>query len=154
MKPIIGVTGHRDICHNKETLRKALKEVLLKENAGSVITGMAVGFDTLVAEVCIESGIPFIAAVPCLGQERVWPKAVQEHYKTLLESADRIHITSSGGYAAWKMFVRNQWIVDNSSLMIAYHDGSDKGGTASCVAYALKQKRKVINLYNVLSLSP
>ncbi|MFA6049977.1 MAG: SLOG family protein [Candidatus Paceibacterota bacterium] len=154
VKPIIGVTGHRNIIHDKEAVQKLLKQKLSELQPASVITGMAIGFDTLVAETCLEMGIPFIAAVPCIGQERIWPAGAQEHYRELIDKAQKVVIVSAGGYAAWKMHARNSWIVNNSDSMICYFDGKDKGGTAGCVKYASQKKKPLFNCFSSLLLPP
>ena len=51
-----------------------------------------------------------------------------------------------GGYAAWKMQKRNQFMVDHSNLLIAVWDGSS-GGTSNCVAYAKKIGLQIV-LFN------
>lgn len=150
---VVGITGHRTMIHDKTTLKEILKNKLTSElKADLVITGMAIGWDTLVAETCVELGIPFVAAVPCIGQERLWPPFAQQHYKNLLAKAERIEIVSPGGYAAWKMHVRNEWIVKNSDLMVAYFDGADKGGTSSCLKFARRQGKKIHNIFEALPL--
>ena len=53
---------------------------------------------------------------------------------------------SEPGYAAWKMQVRNKWMVDNSDLVLALWNGTD-GGTANCVRYAEKVGKPITNLW-------
>lgn len=98
------------------------------------IVGMALGIDTLAALICFDIGIPFIAAVPCLSQERMWPKKSQDRYKELLLLAERI-VYVSQEYSSYCMQKRNIWMVDNSDVLIAVWDGTS-GGTANCVKYA------------------
>lgn len=108
-----------------------------------VITGMALGFDQLVAEVCSDINVPFCAAIPCKEQEKMWNKAQKEKYYLLLAKASRTIYVDDGEYAPWKMQKRNQWIVDNCNEMLSYWDGSKEGGTANCLKYAKNMKRKV-----------
>lgn len=107
------------------------------------ISGMALGVDQWSAELCIKLGIPFTAAVPFVGQENVWPE--KQHYRYLLSKAKDIHIVSAGGYASWKLQTRNEWMVDNSDILIAVWDGSS-GGTGNCVDYAEKVERTIIRI--------
>lgn len=124
----------------KEALRKELNLLRREDPALCAITGMALGVDQWAAEVCFELGIPYLAAVPFQGQERVWPDHAKTHYEYLLRRANAVHVVSDGGYAAWKLHKRNQWMVDNCDLLLAVWDGTG-GGTASCVAYAVERKR-------------
>jgi uncharacterized phage-like protein YoqJ len=70
---------------------------------------MALGVDQDFAEICIQLGIPFTAAVPHLGQEVLWPEESQNKYRGLLGQAAQIVIVSPGGYAAWKLQKRNEY---------------------------------------------
>jgi uncharacterized phage-like protein YoqJ len=107
---------------------------------------MALGFDQDLAYVSIEMAIPFIAAVPFVGQERIWPQEAKDFYNQLLSVAESIVIVSPGEYSVDKMQARNEWMVDHCSILIACWDGS-KGGTGNCVKYA-KEIRREIDLIN------
>lgn len=107
-----------------------------------VISGMAPGFDQDLAEVSIDMGIPFVAAIPFAGQERMWPPDAQRHYKKLLKLAYEVVTVCEGDYERWKMQARNEWMVDHCSDLIAAFDGS-QGGTANTVNYANKVQRPI-----------
>lgn len=141
---IIAGTGHRpdklggynpnnpvrmSVFHETEALLMEIKPTY-------VITGMALGFDQLLAEVCIGLGIPFVAAIPFEGQESVWPKPAKDKYHQLLEKANSKFIVSPGGYSPDKMHIRNEWMVNEATQIIACWDKSP-GGTGSCVSYAM-----------------
>lgn len=100
----------------------------------TLITGMALGIDTLFALIAIEFNIPFVAAIPFIGQENVWPKKSKDIYYELLHKARYSKIVSKGGYSAGKMQVRNEWMVDECDILIGVFDGST-GGTANCIHY-------------------
>ena len=151
METIAAFTGHRTkkllgcweesgpkydkIC---EQIEKALNEI----HPVKAISGMALGIDQWAANICIKLGIPLIAAIPFIGQERRWPAEKQSTYhKLLLLAAEQI-IVCEGPYASWKMQKRNEWMVDNCSILIAVHNGSS-GGTANCLKYAAKIGREV-----------
>ncbi len=87
--------------------------------------------------------IPFIAAVPFLGQESCWPKQTKDKYFDLLSKAESKVIVCEGNYAAWKMQKRNQYMVDNSDILIAVYDGTS-GGTQNCVNYANTKTKQII----------
>lgn len=150
----VAFTGHRpgrlfgfDL---HDPRRLAIKASLTKVLEGlerplSAISGMALGFDQDAADVCVEMAIPFIAAIPFLGQEKVWPLSSRKHYERLLSKASEVIVVSPGGYASFKMQKRNEWLVDHSELLIACWDGSD-GGTGNCVKYAEKMGREIHRL--------
>ena len=110
-----------------------------------VITGMALGVDQWAAHICLALNIPFVAAIPCDNQERLWPEKAQEEYRHLLRFASRIEYVPGGPYQPWKMQKRNEWMVDNANLVVSVWDQSD-GGTANCVAYARKKGREIFNI--------
>jgi uncharacterized phage-like protein YoqJ len=123
---------------------KTLK-ILKKLKPDSAITGMALGFDTLAAWICIELEIPYIAAVPFLGQEKVWPQKSRLQYNFLLKKASKVEYISEPGFSSKKMQIRNEWMVNNADIVIACYDGS-KGGTANCFNYAKNKGKHIIRI--------
>lgn len=153
---IVAVTGHRPdklggyAPENplRAWIKARLREQLLQRRPFRPlygISGMALGVDQDFVAVCIELGIPFIAAVPFIGQERRWPTPARERYVELLEQACDIEIVCTGGYERWKMLARNQWMVDHCNVLFAVFDGS-AGGTASTVLYADSVQREICRI--------
>ena len=144
---IVAATGHRPDklggyeweAPKREWVRNQIKDFLVKYQPERCISGMALGVDQDFAFCCIELAIPFTAAIPFVGQENTWPSSSQTFYEWLLERADDVVVVSPGGYAAWKMQVRNVWMVDHCDLVLAVWDGSE-GGTANCYRYACEHK--------------
>lgn len=126
-------------------INNEITRTLIDLKPTKAISGMALGIDQIAVEVCIKLGIPFIAAVPFKGQELAWPIASQKKYFELLERADSIEYVSPGGYAAWKMQVRNQFMVDRCDVLIAVFDGTP-GGTKNCFDYAVAKSKKIIRI--------
>jgi uncharacterized phage-like protein YoqJ len=129
-----------------DRLRGLASAFIDKERPEKVVTGMALGWDQAVALAAIEKGVPFVAAIPCDVQDKLWPDASKALYKAILEKASEAVVVSLGGYAAWKMQARNKWMVDAASLLVALWDGSD-GGTANCVRYAESRSVRIVNLW-------
>jgi len=121
------------------------KQILLELKPEKCISGMALTYDQYAANLCINMKIPFIAAIPFIGQESQWPKDSQIIYNKILDKAVEKVIVSPGGYTAAKMQIRNQYMVDNSDVLIALWDGS-KGGTGNCVEYAESIGRKIVRI--------
>lgn len=113
------------------------ENILLQLKPDKCISGLALGYDQYAMSVCLKLGIPVLAAVPFLGQEKAWPEASQKSYRRLLAKAAEVVIVSEGGYAPWKMQTRNEWMVNNCDLLLCCWDGS-RGGTGNCVVYAEK----------------
>lgn len=154
---IVAFTGHRPdklggynlpndtynlVCQKIESALKELKPE-------KVIVGMALGVDQWAAHIAVKLGIPFIAAVPFIGQEGVWPAQSKTIYKILLAKASEIVIVSEGGYSAQKLQIRNEWMVNQllnpEDRLIAIWDGT-KGGTGNCVEYATNAGKEIYRI--------
>lgn len=147
---IIGVTGHRDMQHTNQEVARIIKAQLMLRKPDEVITGMALGYDSLVADVCIELNIPYIGAIPFEGQHLKWSTAQQVHYSYLVSKAKSCVWTDNEGYAIWKFHKRNRWIVDHSDVIMTYYDHRKEGGSYEAVKYAVQQSKEVINIYEQL----
>lgn len=147
---IVAVTGHRPgkvggyVLYNTTQLMVIAKlhAVLDALQPAKVITGMALGVDQWMAEVCVDRRLPFLAAIPFPGQESQWPPESQERYRDLLQKACEVVCVSNSPYHPGLLQVRNEWMVDRADRVVAVWDGS-AGGTANCVRYAQKVGKTV-----------
>ncbi len=139
-------TGHR-------VLKKDIKlekidnivDTLISQGYDTFLVGMALGFDLLCFERLLlkkNKNIKIIACIPCKGQEGKYPSKEKERYKNLLEQADeKLYMFEE--YENGCMFVRNRFMVENSSVLIAYFY-KKSGGTYYTVNYAEKRKKNII----------
>lgn len=147
---IVAGTGHRpeklggyvtpNITYRR--VMEGMDRALLTLRPDHIISGMALGVDQWLAELCVFNGIPFTAAIPFQGFESEWQMPSQIKFRQLLSKAARIHIVCPGGYSAWKMQQRNMWMVDNCDHVLAVWDGSS-GGTKNCVEYAMQKNKPI-----------
>lgn len=114
----------------------------------TVITGMALGWDTAIAEAAYCLDIPYRAYIPFVGQESRWSAPAQKLYHNILKYAAEVVEVEEPGYAAWKMLSRDRRMVDDSHKMLALWDGSESSGTGKTVEYALSRNKEVINLWS------
>lgn len=120
----------------RDNVLRALLAELRRLNPGHAITGMALGVDTWAAECCIHLGIPFTAAVPFDGQDRMWPRESRLKYERLLRKAARVEIVCGPQVDINEaMQIRNEWMVDRCDHLIAVWNGT-RGGTANAVKFA------------------
>jgi uncharacterized phage-like protein YoqJ len=154
---ILSTTGHRKIHVNGyspyskeifDMLVLTAEQVLSELKPTKVLSGLALNWDQSVCQACINLGIPYIGASPFLGQERKWPESSQKEYRRFVAAAENVVIVSEGGYAAWKMQVRNCYLVDNSDKLLALWDGSE-GGTGNAVHYARRINKEIINCWSI-----
>jgi uncharacterized phage-like protein YoqJ len=154
---ILSVTGHRPdkLGGYGEKNRKLLIEYAMESldfidadyTVEKVLTGMALGWDQAIAEACIRLDRPFVAVIPFYEQPLRWPEESRKRYKELLNCAEKVICPSNSmGYAVYKMQLRNEYMVDQSSYVLALWNGSD-GGTKNCVEYARKKNVPIVNCW-------
>lgn len=143
-------TGHRKNLGKEEV--QDTEEVIdfaIAIGYKTFLCGMAMGFDSLAFE-CVykrkkmDKEIRLIACVPCKGQEKYFPKKEQKAYQSRLNQADQVLILSEK-YFSGCMHVRNRFMVDHSSCVIAFLR-ENTGGTAYTVNYAKEKKKLLINV--------
>ena len=111
------------------------------------ISGMAIGFDIMCAEIVLEfkkkyKNIILECEVPCKGQESKWIEKEQIRYRRILKQADKIRCIYDK-YVDGCMKERNPYMINNSSLVIALFNGQ-WGGTKQTIEYAKSQGVEVI----------
>jgi uncharacterized phage-like protein YoqJ len=153
MSFIIAGTGHRPSKlggYGKDIhsdLVNLASDWLVENKPTKVISGMALGWDQALAEAAIAYDIKTIAAIPFKGQESIWPPQSIKLYNDILKKCSSVHIVSTGTYSAQKLQIRNQWMVDHCTHILALWDGTS-GGTGNCIKYAMTKNRPIDNLWN------
>jgi len=149
---IVCGTGHRPDGIAEEYGSVIIKAEVKLRKVDRFVCGMAAGFDLLAGKAAMNVGIPITAARPW-AKHSVPGAEWKLLYAEVLEYADVIHIVSEGepgsrGEAAGMLHTRNHWMVDNSDAVMAYWNGSEKGGTFECRKYAKKVGKPVANIIN------
>lgn len=153
-------TGHRRLTASQHQRCEALLTMviprLVRGGVNRFCAGGALGFDTLAAETLLDLrdrrglDLTLTIAVPCPGQDAKWPPALRKKYREILDRADSVELLADEYYSGC-MQARNRYMVDRSERLIAFWiPDQTAGGTAMTVNYALKQGRKVLNLYDYL----
>lgn len=151
----IAFTGHRNIvADNLLPLKEELTAVLTEQyNKGyhTFITGGARGFDLLSAEVVLSmqerfADIQLFIAVPYAGHHLYFTDNEIERYADVAEKATSNIILSSYYYEDC-FLRRNDYILEHSSLLIAYYGQSFYSGTGYTVRRAEANKTPIINLF-------
>lgn len=113
------------------------------------LSGMAEGFDHMAASAVLLARnsfpeIELICVVPFPEQaQRFEPFWKAEHARAVKE-AQRV-ITISEQYHSGVFYRRNDFLVDNASVLVCYYDGQP-GGTHYTVQLAEKKQLEIINL--------
>ena len=150
-------TGHRPekLTQPETMIKRNLETEIQKAIADgytTFITGMARGVDIWAGQIVLRERaknpqIHLICAVPHPDFEKGWKEEWQREYRCLLDSADSVHVISDRYTGPGVYMVRNKWMVDHSSRVIAVCN-DQKSGTRNTMDYALKQNVDIIDLYN------
>lgn len=147
---IVAGTGHRKTGLSDAALTECAARHLKEIAPEIVISGMALGWDMAIAEAADSLGLPFIAAVPFLGQDRAWSDDQRRRYAALLLRAEEVFVI--GEVVCDASFERrNRWMIDRSDLLLAFWDGSLNGGTANAIRYAEKKRVRWTNAWGRIS---
>lgn len=143
------ITGHRVLekGFNKEKVREIFIK-LFQAGFDTFLIGMALGFDTecfkILEDLKKENKIFLIACVPCKTQSYRFTKEQKNEYDRMLSVADEVVLVSEE-YSKTCMQKRNQYMVDNCSVLLAYLR-RDFGGTKNTVNYAIKRQVQIIKI--------
>ncbi len=150
----ISFTGHREF--DESGLVQPLKQSIiqlcdLSPDVPIFYCGMAVGFDIAAAEAVLElrrGGVELrvVAVVPFKDQAKYFATVDQRRYEHVLSEVDEVVILSED-YDAMVYHRRNDYLVEQAELIVAYYDESSKGGTHYTVKSAKRKKKGVVNLH-------
>ena len=145
-------TGHRPekLNTSEKEVKAALHEQInqaIRDGLTVFITGMARGIDLWAAEIVLDlrknnKEIKLICAIPYDGFETRRSPSWQQLYRYVLAEADLKQVISKG-YHAGVYQVRNKWMINHSSRVIAVFNGQS-GGTKNTIDYANRQGVPVV----------
>ena len=87
--------------------------------------------------------IKLIGAIPCKTQDKLWNEKDKQKYKNILSKLDGVRCIYDDYIGPKCMFERNQYMINNSSLVIALFNGKN-GGTKKTLDYAKSLKKPII----------
>lgn len=150
---ILSATGHRPDKLGGygpgvyERLLALAMSSLTRLQPDEVISGMALGWDTAVAEAAYLLDIPFHAYLPFQSQACKWPRDAQRLHQGLCKVAASVVVCSDDPYAGWKMQVRNDCMEAASDEILALYNGDAKGGTYNAVQNAQRKGKVIHNVW-------
>ena len=132
----------------REQELKVIKR-LIERGYTHFVSGVAMGFDTWVAEDVLElqkknPELHLECAIPCPDQDKRWDTSDQKRRRKILKHADE-STTVCEHYSSSCFLTRNRYMVDKADVVVCAYDGQP-GGTAYTVNYALKQNKIVIQI--------
>ncbi len=154
---VIAFTGHRtfdySLCYS--TLVGAVESLCGDGRSARIfMSGMADGFDLAAAEAVLDirdrlgegAEVELHAIIPYRGDDLRMVGDVRRRYHRVVERADRV-VYLEDRYSHGVFYRRNDYLVDNADLVVAFYDRSSRGGTAYTVKRATKQRVVVENIY-------
>jgi uncharacterized phage-like protein YoqJ len=133
--------------HLKEVLRGEIERQITENGVTHFISGMALGTDLIAAELVLElkkkySDITLESAIPCEDQASRWSVAQRERYYNVAARCDKETMLQRA-YTKDCFQKRNQYMVDNSAVVIAVWNGHPSG-TGQTVMYAHARNKPII----------
>ena len=128
------ITGHRILCKDfdREKLYEELSDIV-DDGYEYFLDGMALGFD---AE-CFKAlerirgdgkKVKIVAVIPCSDQSEKFSLKDKTEYDRMINSADFV-VKEGSCYFEGCMLKRNDFLVENASLLFAYYRDTVRGGT-------------------------
>lgn len=137
---ILTLTGHRpERLNGKEAeVKQWIKDKILELKPEKVISGMALGADQILCEVCMELNVPLVCAFPYKHklhpvEQKFADYATEVYYQTPTWYQECYHD-------------RDEWMVDHSDAILVVWDGIQSGGTYYTYKYA---EKKEIEIYKM-----
>lgn len=147
-------TGHRPekLTRSEAEIKKDLKAAILQaidDGFVTFITGMARGVDIWAGEIVLQlrkqnPNLHLIAASPYEGFENRWSADWQRRYKNILDQTDLVRFVCKG-YSKACFQIRNEWMVDRASRVIAVYNG-EAGGTRNTIEYARENGIRIVSI--------
>jgi len=148
----IGVTGHRQLPDTAIAyLSKNLSHHFTGGTGLQVVSSLAIGADTLVAEYFLGVGATLVAVIPCANYTDTFEdESAKGRYLQLLRRAERV-ITLPYEDPTDEAFLEAGFrVVEESNLILAVWDGEQArglGGTADVVRHARAEHKQVLVLW-------
>jgi len=146
----IAITGHRDI--DKRTVESAkwwVSQIARKYPQATIITGGALGTDMLVATLAIKSGLKSKVYLPFEFETHTarWNSASKANLRWVLDRSE-VRVVGGSEYSTKLYFRRNERMVDDADLVLAFWDGREEGGTFGCMKYAQHKHKRVFDAFD------
>ncbi len=147
----VAFSGHRTYRGEADEELRGVVARLYDEGYRRFLCGMAWGFDLAAGEAVAElkrthSDVELIAALPYRNFSKLFHADDAEQYKRVADAADAVvAVSEDESRAAYRM--RNDYLVDNSSVLVAWFDGQPRGGTAYTARRARRKGVRVENMY-------
>lgn len=146
----VAFTGHRTYAGEGRRQLDDVLRMLYSDGYRRFLTGMAWGFDLVAARAVIDlrrqhDDVRLVAVEPYAGFRGLFSGADADEYDAVLAACDeRVTVCANRSVMCYRR--RNDFLVDNAAVVVAWYDGGREGGTAYTVRRARRCGVPVINL--------
>jgi uncharacterized phage-like protein YoqJ len=143
------LTGHRsfapaDVRWLEHELYKTVRRLKEFHGVEELISGMALGADTIWAEAAVALEVPLAAYIPFEVQPDRWPARNQQVWRELRAKAAR-EVVVGPNFSIGLLHARNDAMIRDSDLCVAaFRTSETKGGTYSAVQKLRKLQKPLI----------
>lgn len=147
----VAFTGHRYYSRESDQELLATIRKLYDEGYSRFLCGMSWGFDLAAGEAVLRlkeehPEVDLIAAIPHRGFYKLFHGADAEQYRRVADGVDGGEVISEhASDASYRM--RNDFLVENASVVVAWWDGAPRSGTAYTISQARRRHLRIINLF-------
>lgn len=142
---ILGITGSRDFSLEGEKLiQEVIQDYCTNPDVKSIIFGGARGADTVALRAALNSRKDYIPKLIVALPVNVAYQPKDTHIITT--QADEVIEMSLVGKSMYR--IRNQYIVDNCTQLVAFWNRDEASGTAQTIRLAKAQK-KLVEVYSL-----
>lgn len=110
-------------------------------------TGMAIGWDTWLAETALEMDLEIHAFVPFPGQEKAWPTKSREKYQKILDKSKEVCYTADKYHPRVFLDRDDAMITGVDKVVALLNPEAESGGTYYTVKKAESMNLEVINFW-------
>lgn len=151
--PVVAITGHRpgslntEQCHYMQEGLDFIADGLVRYyGAKKFLTGLALGADTIWAELALKHSVDYDVYIPFEGQEERWSKTDKKKYQDLRSGAV-IEKVFGQQFSNRLYHARNDALIRDSDLLVAvWRPSVQNGGTFSTVQKSLKRNHPTLLL--------
>lgn len=146
-EPSVTIVGSRNMSEYGKKMASKISKDLTKNNM-CIVSGMAIGVDTIAHRSCIEQGGKTIAVLGS-GLNKIFPPENKELFKKIINTGGCVISEYSPDTIAQKRFFpeRNR-IVSGLSLGTVVVEATYRSGTSITAKYAFEQGKKVFCIPN------
>lgn len=142
-QPLIAVVGSRKVSpYGRQITRKISGE--LAEKGIVIVSGLALGVDSIAHEAALEAKGKTIAVLPC-GLDEIYPASHTELARRILKTGGTLVSEYPSGTEPYKTnFVARNRIIAGLSAGVLITEAAEKSGSLHTANFALEQGREVM----------